>query len=115
MNANNVIVGSESSSVRVLRNVLGHSQTGVALFGGGNRVQDNVIFDTRVFDGVYVQGNDNVVHGNDITRSAEAGVFLAGNDNRVSNNRLNEAGVGIIDVGAGNRLLNNTILNTAAP
>jgi hypothetical protein len=115
LNANNVLVGSESSGVRVLRNVLGHSQTGVAVFGSGNRVQDNLIFDTRVFDGVYVEGNDNVVHGNDITRSAEAGVFLAGNNNRVGNNRINEAGVGIIDVGAGNVLLNNTILNTTGP
>lgn len=114
-NANDVIIGSTSSGVRVLRNVLGSSQTGVAVFGDDNRVQDNVIFDTRVFDGVYVEGDGNVVHGNDITRSDEAGVFLFGNDNRVSNNRINEAGVGIIDDGAGNRVLNNTILNTPAP
>jgi hypothetical protein len=43
-------------------------------------VQDNVIFDTRVFDG-YVEGDGNVVHG-DITRNDEAGVFLVGNNNR---------------------------------
>ena len=114
-NANAIIIGSASSGVRVLRNVLGSSQTGVAVFGGDNRVQDNVIFDTRVFDGVYVEGDGNAVHGNDITRSDESGIFLAGNDNRVSNNRINEAGAGIIDIGAGNRLLNNTILNAPAP
>ena len=114
-NANNVLVASGSSGVRVLRNVLGHSQTGVAVFGSGNQVQDNVIVDTRVFDGVYVEGDDNVVHGNDITRSAEAGIFLAGDNNRVSSNRINEAGAGIIDIGAGNVLLNNTVLNAAAP
>jgi parallel beta-helix repeat protein len=78
-------------------------------------VQDNVIFDTRVFDGVYVEGNDNVVHSNDITHSAEAGVFLAGNNNRVSNNRINDAGAGIIDIGTGNVVRNNTILNAPAP
>jgi parallel beta-helix repeat protein len=112
-NANDVIVASTSSGVRVVRNVLGSSQTGVALFGSGNQVQDNIIFDTRVFDGVYVEGDDNVVHGNDITRSEEAGVLLVGSNNRVSNNRINEAGVGILDFGTGNALLNNTVLNEA--
>jgi parallel beta-helix repeat protein len=110
-NANNVLVGSGSSSVRVARNVLGHGQTGVAVFGDGNRVQDNVIFETLVFDGIYVEGDGNHVHGNDVTRSDESGIFIVGNGNRVTNNRINEAPVGLLDVGAGNTFANNTILN----
>ena len=113
--ANGVIIGSGSSGVRVARNTLGRTQTGVAVFGDDNRVQDNVIFDTVVFDGIYVEGNGNDVKGNDITRSDESGIFIAGNDNRVSNNRINEAPVGLFDDGAGNTFKNNTILNTPVP
>ena len=114
-NANNVILGSGSSGIRVARNVLGHGQTGVAVFGDGNRVQDNVIFETLVFDGIFVEGDGNHVHGNDITRSDEAGIFIAGNGNRVTNNRINEAPVGLLDAGAGNTFTNNTLLNTPLP
>src|SRR5262245_51974685 len=62
--ANGVIIGSGSSDVRVAHNVLGSTQTGVAVFGNGNRVQDNVIFDSVVFDGIYVEGGGNDIKGN---------------------------------------------------
>jgi parallel beta-helix repeat protein len=114
-NASNVLVGSGSSGILVARNVLGHGQTGVAVFGDENRVQDNVIFETLVFDGIYVAGDGNHVHGNDVTRSDEAGIFIDGNGNRVTNNRINEAPVGLLDGGAGNAFANNTLLNTPVP
>jgi parallel beta-helix repeat protein len=114
-NANNVLVGSGSSGIRVARNVLGHGQTGVAVFGDGNRVQDNVIFETLVFDGIYVEGDGNQIHGNDVTRSDESGIFIAGNGNTVTNNRINEAPVGLLDAGAGNTFASNTLLNTPQP
>ena len=114
-NANGVVIGSGSSGVRVARNTLGSTQTGVAVFGDGNRVQDNVIFDTLVFDGIYVEGTGNDIKGNNITRSDESGIFIAGNDNRVVNNRINEAPIGLLDGGTGNTFQKNTSLNAPVP
>jgi len=114
-NANGVIIGSGSSGVRVARNTLGSTQTGVAVFGNGNRVQDNVIFNTLVFDGIFVEGAGNEIRDNQITRSDESGIFAFGDDNRVANNRINEAPVGLLDGGVGNTFLKNTILNTPVP
>ena len=114
-NANGVIVGSGSSDVRVARNTVGSTQTGVAVFGNGNRVHDNVIFETRVFDGIYVDGGGNDIKGNNITRSDESGIFIAGEANRVEKNRINEAPIGLLDGGVGNRFDKNTILNTPVP
>src|SRR5262249_13524356 len=113
--ANGVIIGSGSAGVRVARNVLGSTQTGVAVFGDGNRVQDNAIFETLVFDGIYVEGAGIDIQGNTITRSAESGIFIAGDANRVANNRINEAPIGLLDGGAGNTFRNNTILNSPVP
>jgi len=78
-------------------------------------VQDNVIFDTLVFDGIYVEGGGNDIKGNTITRSDESGIFIAGDANRVANNRINEAPIGLLDGGVGNTFLKNTILNTPVP
>jgi parallel beta-helix repeat protein len=114
-NASSVIIGSGTTDVRVTRNVLGGSQTGIAVFGDGNRVRDNIIFDTLVFDGIYVEGGGNDVQGNTITRSDESGIFVAGDGNRVQHNRINEAPIGLLDGGAGNTFRNNTILNTPLP
>jgi parallel beta-helix repeat protein len=114
-NANGVIIGSGSSGVRVARNTIGSTQTGVAVFGDDNRVQDNVIFNTLVFDGIYVEGTGNDIKGNNITRSDESGIFTVGNDNRVEQNRINEAPIGLLDDGMGNTFKKNTILNTPVP
>ena len=65
------------------------SQTGI-FFGGftgaipTNRgvISDNDISQTLVFDGIAVfNGNNNLVRGNDVTDSDQAGVFLIGDDN----------------------------------
>jgi parallel beta-helix repeat protein len=114
-NGNGVIIGSGSSDVRVVRNTLGSTQTGVAVFGDDNRVQGNVIFETLVFDGIYVEGGGNDVESNNITRSDESGIFIAGDGNRVTNNRINEAPIGLLDGGVGNTFAKNTILNTPVP
>ena len=114
-NANGVIIGSGSSGVRVARNTVGSTQTGVAVFGDGNRVQDNVVFETRVFDGIYVEGGGNDIKGNTITRSDESGIFIAGDANRVEKNRINEAPIGLLDGGVGNTFGKTTVLNTPVP
>ena len=112
--ANDVII-FDSGAVRVGRNVLGRSQAGVTVIGDGNRVTGNVIFDTHVFDGVAVFGNDNEIQDNDITRSDESGIFLQGDNNKVRDNRINEAPVGILKAGSGNVFSGNTFYNTPTP
>src|SRR5262249_26557198 len=111
-NANDIIV-FQSSDVRVARNVLGHSQTGVFVSASErNLVAKNVIFDTRVFDGIAVFGDANEILLNDITRSEEAGVFIDGDHNTVIGNRINEAPFGILKSGTGNVFIGNSFSNT---
>jgi parallel beta-helix repeat protein len=114
-NANGIIIGSGSSEARVARNTIGNTRTGVAVFDDGNRVEDNVVFETLVFDGIYVEGGGNEIKGNDITRGDESGIFVAGDANRVAKNRINEAPIGLMDGGVANTFSTNTILNTPVP
>jgi len=74
-----------------------------------------VVFDTLVFDGIYVQGGGNDIKNNSITKSDESGIFIAGDANRVVNNQINEAPIGLLDGGVGNTFRKNTILNTPVP
>jgi len=101
--------------VRVEQNVLGRSQAGVTVIGDRNRVTGNVIYDTRVFDGVAVFGSDNEIQDNDITRSDESGIFIQGDHNKIRDNRINEAPVGILKTGSGNVFHGNTFFNTPTP
>ncbi|PYM14586.1 MAG: hypothetical protein DMD81_17510 [Candidatus Rokuibacteriota bacterium] len=114
VNATNVLIAA-STGVRVSDNVLGHSQTGVSVGGDGNAIKHNVIFDTKVFDGVALFGNHNEVRDNDITRSDESGVFVDGDQNKIEGNRINEAPVGILKSGSGNVIAGNQFFNTPTP
>ena len=114
VNATNVLIAA-STGVRVSDNVLGHSQTGVSVGGDGNAIKHNVIFDTKVFDGVALFGNHNEVRDNDITRSDESGVFVDGDQNKIEGNRINEAPVGILKSGSGNTIAGNQFFNTPIP
>ena len=109
----NVLV-VDGGDVKVRKNSLGKSQVNVYLQNNGGEVSDNVIFDTDVFDGVYVLGNNNKVQTNTIFNSDEAGVFVDGNNNKVQGNTINEAPVGIIQTSAssGNNLSGNKFFNT---
>jgi parallel beta-helix repeat protein len=98
-----ILVLEAADGVVARRNVVSISQTGI-FFGGftgaiptnDGVISDNDISQTLVFDGIAVfNGNNNLVRGNDVTDSDEAGVFLIGDDNTVRQNRINEAPVGI--------------------
>lgn len=114
MTATNVlIIGAGEAKVRL--NSLGKSQTSVAVLSNNADVTANWIYDTDVFDGIAVFGNQNDVERNVINDSDEAAIVVAGNDNEVKNNRINETPVGIF-LGANNqrtRLRGNDFYNTA--
>jgi len=116
--AANILVFSAASGIRVANNNLGKSQANV--FFGGDTVQPvtngliegNTIFDTDVFDGIYINGNNNTARANRIFNSDEASVFIDGNNNKITGNTFNEAPVGIwVGSGTGNQISGNRYFN----
>jgi hypothetical protein len=117
--ATNILIFSKASGVKVLRNHLGKSQ--VNLFYGGEGaglpitnglIEGNTIFDTDVFDGIYINGNNNSARSNTIFNSDEASVFIDGNNNKITGNTFNEAPVGVwVGSGTGNQLSGNRYFN----
>jgi nitrous oxidase accessory protein NosD len=105
----------QSDNVAVGQNVVGVSQTGIAISANDAQVQGNHIFDSLIFDGVELIGNDNNAKGNWITHSDRAGVFIQGNNNDVAKNRINEAAFGVLKVAGstGNIIANNDFFNAA--
>ena len=111
------IIVFESSNVDVSRNVLGTSQNAVVVVGDRNTVRDNLIADTRIYDGVVVFGDGNTVLRNRIVNSAEAGVYVVGESNRILTNHIQDAPFGLLatagNTAAGNRFVNVLILEEA--
>ena len=110
----------QSDGVSVEQNVAGISQTGIAIAANHAHVTRNRVFDTLIFDGIELGGNDNDLGGNDndatensITNSDRAGVFIDGNNNDVRRNRINEAAFGVLKAtgSTGNVIRNNEFSN----
>ena len=117
--ASNVLVFTSASGVKVLRNNLGKSQVNV-FFGSNSATQPitngliegNTIFDSDVFDGIEITGNNNTVRKNAIFNSDEASVFIDGNNNRINDNTFNEAPIGVwVNSGSGNQISGNRYFN----
>lgn len=117
--AANILVFSGTSGIKILRNNLGKSQANV-FFGGESAMQPvrngliegNTIFDTDVFDGIYINGNNNTARSNTIFNSDEASVFIDGNNNKITGNTFNEAPVGVwVGSGTGNQISGNHYYN----
>jgi hypothetical protein len=108
--ASNILI-FDAKDVCVSDNVLGKSQVNVYLFGSNSKVERNTIFDTDVFDGVYVEGNYNRIVGNTINTSDEAAIWLNGTKNVASWNVINEAAEGIHDEVGGNSIGYNAFYN----
>jgi parallel beta-helix repeat protein len=117
--AANILVFSGTSGIKILRNNLAKSQANV-FFGGESATQPvtngliegNTIFDTDVFDGIYINGNNNTARGNTIFNSDEASVFIDGNNNRITGNTFNEAPIGVwVSTGTGNQISGNHYYN----
>jgi hypothetical protein len=101
----------ETSGVKILKNNLGKSQVNIYLEGNSNEATGNTIFDSDVFDGVFILGNNNKVTANTIFNSDEAAVWIEGNNNRVNANTFNEAPIGIFNNGTGNSTSGNRFYN----
>ena len=104
----------DAESARVMNNNVANTQTGIYLQSNKGEVSNNTIFQSKVFDGVAVFGDNNNVNGNSIFNSDESGVFVQGNKNDVNGNTINEAPVGILEsapssgnnFGGGNKFFN---------
>lgn len=105
-NATGILI-FESNSVTVESNSLGTNQIGVFVGGDDSKVRNNSIFNSVVLIGVALVGNQNVVGGNEITRSDEAGVFVQGNNNHIRNNVLTDAPIGVLKLSSST----GTVLN----
>ena len=62
----------------------------------GIRVLENRVFDTDVFDGISVTGENSLVKDNLITNCERAGVRLRTGTHRVQKNTINEAAIGLL-------------------
>jgi len=116
-----------SSDVRVVRNKVGSTQTGIGFYSDPTlgdadhgEIEENRVFGTQLYDGIEVCSNDHRVTGNEVTTSnAESGVHLdgscgsSGNDNRVVENTVDEACAGVLEgTGtSGNTVKDNAIFN----
>ena len=107
------ILVTQSDGVSVGHNLAGVSQTGIDIVANHAQVADNQVFDTLIFDGIELKGNDNDARDNSITHSDRAGVFIMGNNNDVRRNRINEAAFGVLKTAGstGNVIRNNDFSN----
>jgi len=113
--ATNILI-YDSNNARIDRNVVGKGQVGIYLQGNNGRVGGNNVFDTDVFDGIVLYGDNNRAEGNRITNSDEAAVWLDGDNNKVTGNWINEAPIGVWKFGGGgNVVAGNHFVNTPTP
>jgi hypothetical protein len=99
--ANILIV--DSDDVKVTKNNTGNAQLNIYYQGNKGDVTNNTIFQSRVFDGIDLIGNQNHANNNRIFNSDEAAVYVLGDKNDVNGNMINETPVGIlVDAGSTN-------------
>ena len=105
----------DSDGVKITKNTTGNAQLNIYYQGNNGAVISNVIFQSRVFDGIDLIGDANRANGNTIFNSDEAGVFVMGNNNQVNNgNTINETPVGILEdsSSSGSQFGGNHFFNT---
>jgi hypothetical protein len=91
------ILVTESDGVNVSENILFNSQVNIFIEGNRAAIHKNQVFDSRVFDGIRVQGNECVVSRNRIQSAGEALIFILGSDNEIAHNVLADAVIGILN------------------
>ncbi len=113
--ATNILI-YDADGVKIAKNTVGKSQAGVYLQGNRGKVEGNQVFDTDVFDGIVLFGDENKAENNAVVNSDEAAIFLLGDFNKVTGNRINEAPIGVWKFeGAGNVIEGNQFVNTPVP
>ena len=107
----------QSNNVKVIDNKVGLGQVGIFMTGNKGLVAGNEIFAIKVFNGVRVEGNANIVAQNTILDSVQSDVFVQGNGNSIEENTLAKAPVGILKTNnsIGNKVRNNKYVVVAVP
>jgi hypothetical protein len=90
----NILV-ADSNGVNVTDNTVGNAQVNIYYQGNNGHVNNNMVFQGRVFDGIDLVGDMNSANNNSIFDSDSEGVYILGNKNQANNNSINEAPVGI--------------------
>jgi parallel beta-helix repeat protein len=103
-----IVLESETVGSVVSRNTIINAQTGIYLAAvpgaNNNTITGNKIFNTSLFDGIYIGGSNNIVEKNTIVGSGQSGIHLdsrygSGAGNTVSGNTGTEACAGILSSG----------------
>jgi hypothetical protein len=90
-----------TENVQIVGNTIGRTNVGIFAGSGGDpangiRVLENSVFDTDVFDGISVSGENSLVKDNLFTHCERAGVRLRTGTHRVQKNTINEAAIGVL-------------------
>ena len=93
--AANILVAF-ADNVKVTNNNTGNAQVNIWVLGNRNEVNNNTVFQTRVYDGIALIGNQNKGNNNRIFNSDESAVFVAGDRNEAKGNTINETPVGVL-------------------
>jgi nitrous oxidase accessory protein NosD len=106
-----------SDDVTIQRNSVSVTQGGIFVQGGHGEIEGNIVFDTLIFDGIALVGDQNEAQRNSVTDSAESAVSIQGNNNIVTENQINEAPIGVLKVtgSTGNTISKNQFFNTPVP
>lgn len=92
--ANILIAGADT--VKVTKNTTGNAQLNIYYEGNKGEVSNNTIFQSLVFDGIDLIGNQNKAINNSISNSEGSGIFVMGDKNDANSNTINETPVGIL-------------------
>ena len=109
-----------TADVKIVGNTVGKTNVGIFAGAGGGipsngiRVLQNQVFDTDVFDGIFVNGENSLVKDNVITNCERAGVTFRSGIHRIQKNTINEAAIGLrvhteINI-AGNQFFNTPVI-----
>jgi hypothetical protein len=99
-----------SNNVRVGENTVGIDQVGIFIDGNDNHVHGNSAFSASVFENITILGNGNRIEENRVFNGGDADIFVQGNNNTVMGNLITEAPVGILEAAGstGNSFAANT-------
>jgi Right handed beta helix region len=90
-----------TENVEIVGNTIGNTNVGIFAGSGGDpasgiRVLQNTVFDSHVFHGISVTGENSLVKDNLVTNCELAGVRLRTGTHRVQKNTINEAAIGLL-------------------
>jgi len=91
------ILVTESNGVRVGENTVGIDQVGILIDGNSNHVRANTAFSASIFENITIFGNGNRIEENRVFNGGDADIFVQGNNNDVRGNVITEAPVGILE------------------